>query len=444
MPSVVVFGAGLVASAHVKYLLENGYDVTVATRTVSKAQSIVGDHPRGRAVAFDIDQSGDQALAEIVGQHDVAVSLLPYTYHPRVAQAAIAQRKHMVTTSYVKDQMQALDKPAKDAGVTLLNELGVDPGIDHMTAMKVIHRVQEQGGQITSFTSYCGGLPAPEANTNPFGYKFSWSPRGVLMAGNNPARFRQNGEIVDIPGPDLFAHHWPVPVEIEGRLTEFEGYPNRDSLPYADTYGIQSTHTMFRGTLRYPGWCSTLREIACLGLLDDTPRTDLAGLTYRRFLARLIGRETTSDLRRDLAAHLGIAADSFMLDNMAWLGLLSDEPLPAGCASPLDIMTDTMLGKMQYAAGERDMLVLQHQFVAQYPDRKEKTTSTMIDFGIPGGDSSMNRTVGLPAAVGVRLIAEGTVKIPGVVVPVVPEIYEPALRELERLGLQFQDTTEVL
>jgi saccharopine dehydrogenase (NADP+, L-glutamate forming) len=158
MPNVVVFGAGLVASAHVKYLLDSGYGVTVASRTVQKACEIVADHPRGRALAFDIDREGDQALSDIVARHDLAVSLLPYIYHPRVAKAAIANGKHMVTTSYVKDEMSALDGPAKDAGVTLLNELGVDPGIDHMTAMKVIHRVQREGGEITSFTSYCGGL----------------------------------------------------------------------------------------------------------------------------------------------------------------------------------------------------------------------------------------------------------------------------------------------
>jgi saccharopine dehydrogenase-like NADP-dependent oxidoreductase len=452
MKKVVVFGAGLVAGAHVKYLLEHGYQVTVASRTVSKVKELIGDHPNGRAIAFDIEKEGDARLGEIIAQHDLAVSLLPYVYHPRVARACIGAGKHMVTTSYVKDEMRALDGAAKKTGVTILNEIGVDPGIDHMTAMKVIHRVKKNGGEITSFTSYCGGLPAPEANTNPLGYKFSWSPRGVLMASKNAARYLKDGKLIEIPGPDLFNHHWTVPVEVEGKLINFEGYPNRDSMPYAETYDITSTRTMLRGTLRNVGWCATIKKFVELGLLDETEHDDLAGLTYAQFIAKLAGAKSTANskadpsatLRTNLARRLGIAPDSFIIGNMEWLGLFSNEPLPAGQKSPIDIMTATMLAKMQYAPGERDMLILQHEFLAEYPKRKEKITSTMIDFGIPHGDTSMNRTVGLPAAVGVRLILEGKLKTTGVLVPVIPEIYEPVLEELQRLGLRFNEKTEVL
>ena len=438
---VVVFGAGLVAGAHVRYLLEHGYQVTVASRTVSKAKQLVGDHPNGRPVAFDIETEGDQRLDEIVREHDLAVSLLPYTYHYRVARSCLRHRKHMVTTSYVKDDMRALDGEAKAVGVALLNEIGVDPGIDHMTAMKVIHRVKAAGGQITRFTSYCGGLPAPEASDNPFGYKFSWSPRGVLMAGRNAARFRQDGDLTDVPGPDLFLHYSCVPIEVEGKVIPFEGYPNRDSLPYAETYGITSTRTMFRGTLRNQGWCPTLKKIAELGLLGES-ETDLTGETYAQFMARVIGKKSPRGVKQAVARKIGLDPVNFIVANLEWLGLFSSAPLPAGCKSPLDVMTATMLAKMSYAPGERDMLVLQHQFVAEYPGHKEKISSTMIDFGIPNGDSSMNRTVGLPAAVGVRLILEGQVKSRGVLVPVLAEIYEPALVELERLGIHFSEKTE--
>jgi len=207
MKKVVVFGAGLVVRAHVRYLLDHGFAVTVASRTVSKAEAIVDGHPNGNPMAFDIESDGDR-LEAIVADHDLAVSLLPWAYHAQIAKACIAQRKHMVTTSYVKDDMKALDGAAKEAGITLLNEIGVDPGIDHMTAMKVIHRVQAGGGEITAFTSFCGGLPAPEANDNPFGYKFSWSPRGVLLAGGNNARFKRDGKVVDVQGKDLFTFTW--------------------------------------------------------------------------------------------------------------------------------------------------------------------------------------------------------------------------------------------
>jgi saccharopine dehydrogenase-like NADP-dependent oxidoreductase len=438
---VVVFGAGLVASAHVKYLLEHGYQVTVASRTVGKAKHIVGRHPDGRPVAFDIETEGDSRLDEIVREHDLAVSLLPYVYHTRVAKSCVRHRKHMVTTSYVKPEMQAMDGEAKAVGVALLNEIGVDPGIDHMTAMKVIHRVKAAGGTITRFTSFCGGLPAPEANDNPFGYKFSWSPRGVLMAGRNPARFRQDGDLVEIPGQDLFLNYWCVPIEVEGKVIPFEGYPNRDSLPYAETYGITSTRTMFRGTLRNQGWCPTLKKVAELGLLEET-RMDLSGLSYAQFMAKLIGKQSPRGVKQAVARKLGLDPGNFIVANLEWLGLFTSAPLPTGCTSALDVLTATMLAKMSYAPGERDLLILQHQFVAAYPDHREKIRSTMIDFGIPGGDSSMNRTVGLPAAVGVRLILEGKVTSRGVLVPVLPEIYEPALVELERLGIQFSEKTE--
>jgi saccharopine dehydrogenase-like NADP-dependent oxidoreductase len=442
MKKVVVFGAGLVVRAHVQYLLDQGFHVTVASRTVSKAEAIIAGHANGTPMAFDIEKEGD-LLQAIVADHDVAVSLLPWVYHPQVARACLNTGKHMVTTSYVKDDMKALDAEAKEKGVILLNELGVDPGIDHMTAMQVIHRVQAAGGEITTFQSYCGGLPAPEANDNPYGYKFSWSPRGVLLAGRNNAKFRRDGKVKDVPGVELFDNVWPVEAELEGKLTKLEGYPNRDSMPYTEYYGIDPRDVMFRGTLRIVGWCASMKRINELGMLGTEPLDGFEGKTFADLTARLIGKEGSSNLKADVAAFLGIDADGFEIANMEWLGLLGNDPLP-GPAAPVDILTARMLDKMSYNEGERDMLVLQHTFIAEYPDKKEKLTSTMIDFGIPGGDSSMNRTVGLPAAVGVRFILEGKFNQPGVIVPVMPEFYEPALEELQRLGIQFSETCETV
>jgi len=440
MKKILVLGAGLVAGAHTRYLLEQpDFHVTVASRTLSKAQAITGGHPNGEARRLNVKD--EAALEDLIRQADLAVSLLPYVYHPMVARLCIKHRKHMVTTSYVKEQMAQLDGAAKKAGVILLNESGVDPGIDHMTAMKVIHRVQKDGGEITGFTSWCGGLPAPEANTNPLGYKFSWSPKGVLLASKNSARYLKDGEEVFIPGEELFDHYRIVPVEIEGKVIDFEGYPNRDSLPYVKTYGITTTKGIFRGTLRNVGWCPTMRKIVDLGLLDEEERDDLAGLTCAQFTASLIG--STGDLKRDLAAYLKIEQDSPVISNLEWLGLLSDDPLPLQKGAPIDILTARMLEKMQYEEGERDMLILQHQFIAEYPDHKEKITSTMIDFGIPHGDTSMSRTVGLPAAIGVKLILQGKIDLTGVQTPVVPEIYEPILKELERLDIHFTEKNEV-
>jgi saccharopine dehydrogenase (NADP+, L-glutamate forming) len=441
MKKILILGAGLVAGAHTRYLLEQpDFHVTVASRTLSKAQDIVKGYPNGEARQLNVNDAA--ALEDLISQADLSVSLLPYAYHPTVARLCIKHRKHMVTTSYVKETMAKLDGAAKEAGVMVLNEIGVDPGIDHMAAMKIIHQVQRDGGEITSFKSWCGGLPAPEANTNPYGYKFSWSPKGVLLASRNSARYLEDGKEVVIPGEALFDHRWIVPVEVEGKTIVFEGYPNRDSLPYMKTYGIKTTKSMFRGTLRNAGWCETLKKIVDLGLIDTEELDDVAGLTFAQLTARLIG--STGNLKKDLAAHLEIAEDSEVMKRLEWLGLLSDDPLPAKKNTPIDILTAQMLDKMRYEEGERDLLLLQHEFVAEYPDRTQEITATMVDFGIPHGDTSMSRTVGLPAAIGVRMILQGKINLTGVHTPVVPEIYEPVLAELEKLGIGFTETWETV
>jgi saccharopine dehydrogenase (NADP+, L-glutamate forming) len=437
MSRILVLGAGLVARPLVQYLLDQpDFQVTVASRTVEKARALIGDRPNGRALAFDIEREPER-LDDLVAQADLAVSMLPYIHHLQVAHACLRHRRHLVTTSYVKDEMRALDSAARQAGVLFLNEIGLDPGIDHMSAMRIIDRVHADGGRVVSFRSYCGGLPAPEANTNPFGYKFSWSPRGVLLAGRNDARYLEDGQVVEIPNRRLFATRHTVPVEGVGDL---EAYPNRDSLPYIQLYGIPEARTMYRGTLRYPGWCETWQKFVELGLLDLTEREDLAGMTYRQLLAHLIGRPETSDLRRDLAVHLNIPVDSPILDRFEWLGLFRDDPLPPE-RTILDVLAVRMQEKLQYAPGERDMVVLLHDFVAEYPDRRERIRSWLVDFGIPHGDTAMARTVGLPAAIATRLILQGVIRLTGVHIPVLPEIYRPVLAELEERGIGVQETT---
>ncbi len=448
MKKVLVLGAGMVAGAHVGYLLGlPDVHVTVASRTLRKAEEIVGGHPRGEARQVDLTDEG--AIEHFIRECDVAVSLLPFVYHPVVAAFCVKHGKHMVSTSYVKEPMAALDGPAKEAGVILLNEMGVDPGIDHMTAMRVVDKVRAQGGAVTSFRSWCGGLPAPDANTNPFGYKFSWSPRGVLLAGMNPARYLEDGGEVFVDGDVLFERRWTVPVTVEGAVIDFEGYPNRDSLPYLETYGLTGARTMFRGTLRYAGWCEVMNGVKALGLLGEEVWEDLEGLTYRQFTARLLGGAGV-DVRSEAAEKLGVSPDAPVVRDLDWLGFFGDDPLTIGRGAPVDVLTARMLEKMSYAPGERDMLVLQHQFLAEYPAtsaqlaKSEHIVSTMIDFGIPGGDTSMSRTVGLPAAIGVKLILQGAITLTGVQVPVVPEIYEPVLDELESMGIHFSESWETV
>ncbi len=436
MHTVLVLGAGLVAGPLVRYLLNvREFHVTVATRTVDKAEKLIGGAKNGTAVALDVED--ETALEALVAKHDLSISLLPYAHHPLVARLCVKHKRHMVTTSYVKDAMRVQDGAARAAGVILLNEIGVDPGIDHMSAMQMIHRIRDDGGTLVGFTSNTGGLPAPDANTNPMGYKFSWAPRGVVMAGKNPARYLKDGTMIDIPGPELFANHWACPIVGFGEL---EVYPNRDSVPYIESYGIPTVRSMFRGTLRYPGWCNTLKAVVDLGILDEAERKDLGGLTFAQWTGRLLelkGAATANDLAR----HLGLAPDAKPVTDLVWLGLTSTEPLPKGATTYLDVLAQRMLAKMQYAPGERDMLVMQHEFLVEYPGRREKVFSTMVDYGIPHGDTSMSRLVGLPAAIASRMILQGEIRLTGVQVPMVREIYDPVLAELATMGVRFTEKT---
>lgn len=439
MKTVLVLGAGLVTKPLVHYLLKHGFHVRVASRTVSKAEILVGDHPNGEAIQWTIDKKDD--LKKMIADADLAVSLLPAVYHPVVAELCIELGKHMTTTSYVSPTMKALDGAAKKARVVILNESGVDPGIDHMSAMRIIHGVEEKGGKVVSFMSYCGGLPAPEANTNPYGYKFSWSPKGVLIAGKNDGRYRKDGKEIFVPGPQLFTHYWHLEIPPIGEL---EAYPNRDSLGYIELYGLQGISTMFRGTLRYKGWCDTLKATVDMGYLDETEQ-DWRGKSFRDLGWQLVGKEPAGDLRAAFATKLNIPLDSFILDRFEWLGLFSTDPLLVEKGGVIDILTARMLEKMPYAPGERDMIILYHHFIAEYSDkRKEEITSTLIDYGIPDGDSSMSRTVSLPAAVGTRLILEDKFTRPGVWVPVIPELYNPILNELETLGIKCEEVSKTL
>ncbi len=440
MKTTLVLGAGLVSRPMVQYLMNfPEFEVWVATRTVAKALEIIGDHPRGRAISLLVDD--DSALDKLVAQTDLVVSLLPYTYHVKVAHLCLKHHRPLVTTSYVSDAMRSLDKDARSTGVLLLNEIGLDPGIDHMSAMRIIHSVQRTGSRVTSFESYCGGLPAPEANNNPLGYKFSWSPKGVVMAGRNDARYLKDGEEVFVPGAELFGHRWPLKVA-DGY--EFEAYPNRNSLPYIELYGLTGIRTMLRGTLRNFGWCETMKAIADLGILkDDSVLTGLADTTYAQWFGGYVGSGHFPTLRDAAAARLGLPKDHPVLDRLAWLGLFDKRPIGIDQGSNLDILARAMLEKMAYKPGERDMIVLHHEFIAEHPDRPtQKLFSTLIDFGIPNGDSAMARTVSLPAAIAVRLILEDRIRLTGVHIPVLPELYEPVLAELAQLGIECRERIE--
>lgn len=430
MKKVLILGAGMVVKPIVQYLLKQGYHVTVATRTKSKADAMIDGHANGKSLAWTVDD--EETLDKLIQEHDLSVSLLPYAYHVMVAKKCIKHKKNMVTTSYVKPEMKALHEEAKAAGIIILNELGLDPGIDHMSAMRIIDHVHNKGGAIEEFYSICGALPAPEACDNPFNYKFSWSPKGVVMASNNDGNYLRYGNVTYVPTEDLFKNPLKTTFPKVGNL---EIYPNRDSMPYVDLYGIPETKTMVRGTFRHPGWCDSLDALKALKLITND-KYDFTGKSYADMLAMLIGEDNSENIREKTAKYLGLETDAYAMDAIEWLGLFSTESMNRGEDTPFEITSDIMIDKMMIGETERDMVVLQHLFLAAYPDgKKEVIKSSMLDFGTLATDTAIARTVALPAAMGVELILEGKISITGVYIPVVPEVYNPILDHLETVGI---------
>ena len=440
MKNVLVLGAGMISRPMIVYLLKQpDFFVTMASRTVSKAENIIHNHPQGKA--FELDVNNDKELENFITKADIVVSLLPYNYHFKVAEICIKHKKHLVTTSYVSDPMKGLDKKAKDAGVILLNECGLDPGIDHMSAMRVIHRAIENGGKIINFRSTTGALPAFESNNNPFGYKFSWSPRGVLLASKNPARWLEDRKEVAIPGELLFENYSMQDVPGVGT---FENYPNRNSIPYKKIYGLNDAKTVYRGTFRMHGWCETLRKIVALGWLNDKPIDDFSGRTYADLTRYLVGAKINDDIVSKTAKYLGLETYSTVIKRLEWLGLFSNEPLPNDKDNPLDYLNVLTLKKMYMGISDKDMIVMHHEFIVEYSSEKEYITSTLVDYGIPGGDTSIARTVSLPAAIAVKMIMNDEIKLSGVQIPVIQEIYNPILNELQEMGIKFSEKVQKL
>ncbi len=319
----------------------------------------------------------------------------------------------------------------------LLNEMGLDPGIDHMSAAATVRRLHAAGGSIVNFASSCGGFPAPDANTNPWGYKFSWRPRAVMMAGRRPARYLRDGEVVSIPGEEIFAHSWLLDVQDAG---VFEIYPNADSTRYIEPYGLSDARGVFRGTLRYPGWCATMRAAGRLGLFDLEPRDWPEGTTYADFIGRLLPPAGPSVLRR-AAEFLELSEDSEVLARFEWAGLFSGRVLPERRASPIDVFGNRLAKLMMYQPGERDQVLMKHAFTVRYPDGSlQEVREQLVELGERWGDSAMARTVSVTAAIGVRLIAEEGIQAVGVQIPTLREIYEPVLEELGERGITLTET----
>jgi saccharopine dehydrogenase-like NADP-dependent oxidoreductase len=433
MKKVLILGAGLVVKPMVEYLLENNFRLMIASPMKDRADGMI----RGNQLGSTLDWSMDDpdTLEKLVSEYDLTVSLLPYKYHADVARICLRNRKPLVTTSYVQKEMQELDESAKKTGVLFLNEIGLDPGIDHMSAMRIIDHIHNQGGSVEEFYSLCGALPAPEAADNPLRYKFSWSPKGVVLASRNSALYLKKGKRVFIEPADLFKDRFNFNFPGIGDL---DVYPNRDSISYMDIYGIPETKTMYRGTFRFKGWCEALDAMKSLKMLDDSV-TDYEGMTYAQFLAER-GGTVVKDLKKNIAGRLGISESSEAIESLEYLGFFSEEILKYKETTPFEITSDRMIKKMLLKEDERDMVLLQHVVLASYPDKKrEVIRSWMLDFGSPSTNTSIARTVALPAAIAAKMILENKIKITGVHRPVLPEIYNPILNELKTLGIEMKE-----
>lgn len=433
MKKVLILGAGLVARPMVEYLMKAGYKVVIASPTKGRADEMIGDNPCGASVDWSMDDP--EALGMLVAGHDLTVSLLPYKYHAQVARICLDHRKPLVTTSYVQKEMQWLDTAAREAGVILLNEVGLDPGIDHMATMKVVDLIHNNGGKIEEYYSFCGALPAPEAVDNPLKYKFSWSPKGVILAGLNGALYLEKGEKIEISPENLFKNRFTL--NIPGMM-DVDVYPNRDSLSYIDIYGIPEVATMYRGTIRYKGWCEAIDAMKSLNMFDDSIR-DYSGMSYSDFLSERSGADSAV-LKNGVAELLRMKTDSLVIESLDYLGFFSDEKLQYYETTPFEITSDRMISKMMLGENERDMVIMQHIFLAVWPNgKKEVIRSSMLGYGTPATNTAISRTVALPAAIAVKLILEGRVQATGVVRPVIPEIYNPVLEELRTLGIEMKE-----
>ena len=443
MKQLLVLGAGQSASFLVEALLEDAeredWFVTVGDLNEDLAAQAVGAHVRGEAVRFDVN---DAELRSTRIEHaDVVINMLPAAYQDLVAWDCVNHGRHMMSVSYRDQAVRDLDLDAKRKGVLLLCEMGLDPGIDHMSAMSLIQKLRDEGGRIVGFCSYGSGIPAPDQPQNPLRYAVTWDPRNVAMAGFSGAQYLEDGNVKIVPYHQVFNRTWSVDVDGIGPL---EAYANRDSLSYMKSFGLEHVHTMIRGTLRYPGWSETWGPIVRLGLPNEALRIpDLADRTYAEVVEMFLPENKSAPLDQRVARFLQISPTGRIMDNLRWLGLFSDERIGCSGETSAAMLIHLLQTKLPLTSEMRDMVVLVHELDAEYPhdDRPpERIRSTLVVEGQPGGGTAMARSVGLPVVIAVKLLLGGELSLTGCLIPTHPAIYAPILERIERAGLSFKES----
>ena len=441
---LLLLGAGRSASALLDYLLAHApasnWFLTVADADTARLAPVLAAHSEyTRPVAFDARDAAQ--LDELVSQADVVISMLPAALHGAVAQACLRHRRHLATASYVSPDVQALHDEAAAAGLVFLMECGLDPGLDHMSAKQTIDSLQAAGGRITAFKSYCGGLVAPESEgSNPWRYKFSWSPRNVVLAGQGgPAQYLEQGEVVAIPYAELFARAEVLAVPGHGH---FEGYANRDSLGYRAAYGLADSQTLRRGTLRRPGYCGAWQVLVQLGLTDDNQLLgNAAMLPWQELVAsRLPQPAAPEEAAQQLVAQLQLDPHGPELTRLAWLELFTERPVGIPNATAAQLLEHLLVHKWPLGPRDHDQVVMQHQLEYDLNGEARRRTASLVVTGADATHTAMARTVGLPLGMAVRRMVRGEVAGRGVVIPTSADLYVPILAELAAdYGIAFQE-----
>lgn len=439
MKNILILGAGLSTNSLISYLLENAtkhnWQITVGDIDEKTARRKVNGHPNGSAVVFDIND--DMESWRTIAEADIVISMLPARMHHLVADKCIDLRKPMLTASYATDEIKALEEKAVKAKIPIMMELGLDPGIDHMSAMNIINRIQKDGGVLSSFYSFTGGLVAPEYDNNPWNYKFTWNPRNVVLAGNGVSQFIHNGRYKYIPYHRLFDRTLARKILNYG---DFEVYPNRDSLKYREIYGLKNIPSMYRGTIRRPGFAKAWNVFVRLGLTEDTyVLEDSENMTYRQFINAFLKYEPNVPVEIKLQEYCHNSEDPVVIEKLKWLGIFDDRKIGLKNATPAQILQKLLEEKWTMDPQDKDMIIMQHEFKYNNGAEDKMIVSAMAIEGKNQEETAMAMTVGLPLGIATKLLMLGKIKHKGVVLPIHQDIYQPILTELEAFGIRFEE-----
>ncbi|MCB0652611.1 MAG: saccharopine dehydrogenase NADP-binding domain-containing protein [Saprospiraceae bacterium] len=438
MNKILIIGAGRSATALINYLLEQSvlhqWSIVLADTDLQLAQKKAGHHPN--AVAVELDIHNIENRQKFIQEADLVVSMLPAFLHIEVARDCLAFKKHLITASYVSNEMRELGEEARKNNLIFMSEIGLDPGIDHMSAMQMIDGIKAKGGKLNAFYSYTGGLVAPESDDNPWHYKFTWNPRNVIVAGQTTAQYLEKGKIKFMPYDRLFQEY--LLTEVPG-LGTYEIYPNRDSLSYRSIYDLEDIPTIYRGTMRTRGFCDAWNALVKIGLTDEGFNIEHSDkMTYRELL-EAFARPGEASLEDRIAELAGVSKDSKVMDQLRWAGLFENERITRKNASPATILEHLLLDKWALQPEDKDMIIMKHEFEYALDGQEKHLSSTLVMKGEDQVNTAMAKLVGLPMAIFVKLVMTGKFNQPGVLIPVMKEAYDPVLSELREFGVVFEE-----